>query len=57
MYSMKVNVIFSLDIDIAYKLAEEKNRSALINSYLRHYYNLNKEEKKESGNEQNNKPN
>jgi hypothetical protein len=54
---MKVNVIFSLDIDIAYKLAEEKNRSALINSYLRHYYNLNKEEKKESGNEQNNKPN
>lgn len=37
---MKVNKTITLDLDVYRKLNEEKNGSAIINSYLRHYYDL-----------------
>jgi len=37
---MKVIKTICLDKEVAEKLLNEKNASALINSYLRHYYGL-----------------
>jgi hypothetical protein len=44
---MKVNKMICLDLDVAKELEKEKNASALVNSYLRHYYNLEKQNGKE----------
>ena len=37
---MKTTVTLCLDIDVALMLSKEKNKSALINSYLRQYYSI-----------------
>jgi len=37
---MKVNKTYSLDIEVARLLQEEKNASLLINGWARNYYNL-----------------
>ena len=31
---------FSLDIDVIIAMKEEKNKSTLINNYLKHYFKL-----------------
>lgn len=41
---MKVSVNLHLDVDVAFEFAKEKNKSQMINSYLRNYYNLKSKE-------------
>lgn len=38
---------FSLDIEVIEELKKEKNKSNLVNSYLRHYFNLKKKSKED----------
>ena len=49
---MKVPLIFNVDIKVALELKKEKNRSALVNSYLLNYYNLNEKKEEVKENEQ-----
>ena len=39
-FYMKVHLTICVDIEVARKLREEKNKSQLINSFLRKYFNL-----------------
>jgi len=39
---MKGNITLCLDFEVIIELKKEKNKSALINSYLRNYFSLNK---------------
>mgnify|MGYP001603036012 CR=1 FL=1 len=38
---MKTHINISIDVEVAELLKKEKNKSLLINSYLRHYFELN----------------
>lgn len=44
---MKTNITISIDVDVAEKLKEEKNKSDLINAYLRNYFGLGSKTPKE----------
>jgi hypothetical protein len=35
---MKTSVLFTIDVELAELLKKEKNKSALINSYLKDFY-------------------
>ncbi len=43
---MKTNVTISIDIEVAIEFKKEKNKSALINSYLKNYFELDKKDGK-----------
>lgn len=48
MYNMKRNITISIDEDVFTKLQLEKHKSTLINSYLRHYFELNAKSEEET---------
>jgi len=45
---MKTHINITIDVEVAEKLRSEKNVSLLINSYLRHYFEISSESEKQT---------